>query len=116
MNARLHIVLHGAVQGVGFRPFVYRLAAEMGLYGWVSNSSQGVFIEAESRKEILDEFIIRLENEKPPRAFIQGMETSFLDVVGYDKFEIRESSSDGEKSAMVSSRHCHLSGLSQGNF
>jgi hydrogenase maturation protein HypF len=89
------------VQGVGFRPFVYRLAAEMGLNGWVSNSSQGVFIEAEGEKDLLDRFVIRLEKEKPSRAFIQGMETSFLDVNGYKGFEIRESSSDGQKSALV---------------
>lgn len=101
MNTRLHIVLHGAVQGVGFRPFVYRLASEMGLNGWVSNSSQGVFVEVEGEKNILDRLVIRLEKEKPSLAFIQGMETSFLDAVGYDRFEIRESSSSGEKSTIV---------------
>jgi hydrogenase maturation protein HypF len=95
------MVLHGAVQGVGFRPFVYRLANAMGIKGWVSNSSQGVFIDAESERNILNRFVIRLEKEKPPLAFIQGMETSFLDVVNYDEFEIRESNSDGEKSAVV---------------
>ena len=44
-RARLSLRVCGAVQGVGFRPFVYRLAAEMGLTGWVNNSPQGVFIE-----------------------------------------------------------------------
>ena len=47
MQARLHITVKGAVQGVGFRPFVYKLAASMELTGWVLNSPQGVFIEAE---------------------------------------------------------------------
>ena len=42
---RIHIAIRGAVQGVGFRPFVYRLATEMQLCGWVLNSAQGVFIE-----------------------------------------------------------------------
>ena len=48
---RVSIVIKGAVQGVGFRPFVYRLASELDLKGWVINSSQGVFIEAEASKE-----------------------------------------------------------------
>ena len=43
---RIRIVIRGAVQGVGFRPFVYRLASELKLKGWISNTSQGVFIEA----------------------------------------------------------------------
>ena len=73
----------------------------MGLFGWVSNSSQGVFIDAEGEKDILNRFVVRLEKEKPSLAFIQGMETSFLDAAGYDRFEIMESSSNGEKSAMV---------------
>ncbi len=47
MTTRLKIILRGAVQGVGFRPFVYRLAAEADLNGWVNNSPQGVFIEVE---------------------------------------------------------------------
>ena len=44
---RLRVTVRGAVQGVGFRPFVYRLAAELGCAGWVRNSAQGVFIEVE---------------------------------------------------------------------
>ena len=47
---RIKVVVHGAVQGVGFRPFVYRLASELQLNGWVLNSSQGVFIEAEGER------------------------------------------------------------------
>jgi len=101
LKTRLHIALHGAVQGVGFRPFVYRLATEMGLSGWVMNSSQGVFIEVDGEKDRLDRFILRIENEKPDRAFIQGMETSFLDAAGFTGFGIKESSSDGEKTAFV---------------
>ena len=44
---RLRVEIHGAVQGVGFRPFVYRLATELGLAGWVLNDTAGVFIEVE---------------------------------------------------------------------
>ena len=44
---RLRVTIRGAVQGVGFRPFVYRLATNLGLAGWVSNTAQGLFIEVE---------------------------------------------------------------------
>jgi hydrogenase maturation protein HypF len=98
---RLSITIRGAVQGVGFRPFVYRLAREMKLRGWVSNSAQGVFIEAEGAKDILDRFLLRLEKETPPHAFIQSLEFSFLDPVGFTTFEIRESDSSGPVGALV---------------
>ena len=98
---RVKVTVHGAVQGVGFRPFVYRLATQLRLNGWVLNSSQGVFIEVEGSTEALNEFLERLENEKPPLAIIQSIEASFLDGVGYDKFEIRFSEQSGEKIALI---------------
>ena len=49
LKQRLYITIQGAVQGVGFRPFVYRLATELGLTGWVNNSAQGVLIEVEGK-------------------------------------------------------------------
>jgi len=93
--------VHGAVQGVGFRPFVYRLATQLRLDGWVLNSSQGVFIEAEGPGDILQVFLTRLEIEKPPLAIIQSLETSFLDRVGYQGFEIRYSDDTGPKTALI---------------
>jgi hydrogenase maturation protein HypF len=98
---RLKVTVRGAVQGVGFRPFVYRLASELKLKGWVSNSSQGVFVEVEGPRAALDEFAIRLRKEKPPRAVIQSFESSFLDAVGYGGFEIKESETGGDKSALI---------------
>lgn len=98
---RLRTVIRGAVQGVGFRPFVYRLASEMQLPGWVSNTAQGVFIEVEGLKGTLDRFLLRLQNEKPPRAFIQSLEFSFLDPQGFTSFEIKESESQGPKTTLV---------------
>jgi hydrogenase maturation protein HypF len=96
MTKRLHIVIRGAVQGVGFRPFIYRLATEMLLTGWVLNSTRGVFIEVEGDKEILDRFLLRVQEEKPPRSFIQSCESSFFDPVGYTSFEIRHSDDKGD--------------------
>lgn len=98
---RLRVVLHGAVQGVGFRPFVYRLAQAMELPGWVINSSSGVFVEVEAERSRLEAFLEALQREKPPRAFIQSLEHSYLDPVGYRTFEIRESDEAGEKTAVV---------------
>jgi hydrogenase maturation protein HypF len=98
---RLRVVVRGAVQGVGFRPFVFRLAAELGLRGWVVNSPQGVFAEAEGGEHELKDFLLRLERERPPRSFIQSLESSFLDAVGYKRFEIRPSDDAGEKTALV---------------
>ena len=98
---RLKVTIRGAVQGVGFRPFVYRLATEMSLAGWVMNSPQGVFIEAEGAKETLDDFLLRLEREKPSLSFIQSLEYSLLEPDGYDGFEIRPSDDAGERSAVI---------------
>ncbi len=101
MIRRIHITVRGAVQGVGFRPFIYRLATQLGLNGWVNNSPLGVFIEAEGEKEILDVLVRRIQNERPAPAIIESMEFSFLDAGGYHSFEIRESDSGGPKAAFI---------------
>ena len=100
-RVRVRLALHGAVQGVGFRPFVHRLASELALTGWVNNSPQGVLIEAESRRPALEHFLRRLETEKPPRSFIRSMETTWLDAAGFNTFEIRPSDAGGDKTALV---------------
>ncbi len=97
---RLRVVIRGAVQGVGFRPFVFRLATEMQLPGWVSNTASGVFIEVEGEPERLREFLLRVEREKPAISFIQSLESSFLDLVGFSTFEIH-ASSGGDKTVLV---------------
>ena len=97
---RLKLTIRGAVQGVGFRPFVYRLATELGLNGWVSNTSRGVFVEVEGARAQLEQFLLRVEREKPAISFIQSLESSFADPIGYVGFEIRKSE-DGEKTALV---------------
>jgi hydrogenase maturation protein HypF len=98
---RLKLVVRGAVQGVGFRPFVFRLATGLGLAGWVNNSTQGVFIEVEGPRSALEQFLLRLETEKPLRSFIQSLEASWLDAVGFKDFVIRESETGGDKTALV---------------
>ena len=89
------------MQGVGFRPFVYRLAKELNLKGWVINSAQGVFVEVEGLPNELSHFARRLRTEKPARAIVQSCEASQLEALGYDQFEIRESTDEGGKSALI---------------
>ena len=98
---RLRVEIHGAVQGVGFRPFVYRLAAELGLHGWVINDTEGVFIEVEGREAALANFNSRLLTETPPRAIIQSVETTVLPPAGFEQFTIRHSDSSGAKTALI---------------
>jgi hydrogenase maturation protein HypF len=98
---RARVTIRGAVQGVGFRPFVYRLARALELKGWVSNSSQGVFIEIEGTGETVRRFLLRLEKERPPRAIIQSLEFSFLDPVGFESFDIHPSDQGGLKTTLI---------------
>jgi hydrogenase maturation protein HypF len=95
------VIVHGAVQGVGFRPFTYRLATELGLRGWVLNSAQGVFIEVEGERAGIEQFLLRLDSDKPPRSMIQSLEPTFLDPVGYEHFEVRFSEEAGAKTALI---------------
>jgi len=98
---RLRLVLHGAVQGVGFRPFVYRLATEMGLAGTVLNSSAGLVIEVEGTAEQLERFQARVEAERPPASVILAREASWLPPKGYADFRILASDESAEKTAAV---------------
>jgi hydrogenase maturation protein HypF len=98
---RLRVEIQGAVQGVGFRPFVYRLATALGLAGWVINDSQGVFVEVEGARPVLETFLARLPAEKPPRSIIQSFEAVWLPVAGYERFEIRHSDNQGAKTVLV---------------
>jgi len=98
---RIRLRIYGAVQGIGFRPWVYRLAGEERLKGWVRNSNQGLMIEAEGPERSLELFLKRLKKEKPVHAMIQSLEVSFLDACGYGRFEILSSETAGEKTALV---------------
>jgi len=100
-DVRLRVAIRGAVQGVGFRPFVFRLASELRLVGTVNNCSQGVLVEVEGPKASLERFLFRLEAEKPARSFIQSLECSWLDRIGYTNFAIRDSDASGLKTAFV---------------
>ena len=80
MAERAQIIVKGVVQGVGFRPYVYTLAGRLGLKGYVTNSADGVIIEAEG--DALPEFIRRLPNEAPPLSQIAGVSVTPLPLFG----------------------------------
>src|SRR5512138_2491230 len=101
MTRRLRIMVRGAVQGVGFRPFCYRLARELRLSGWVMNTPEGVLIETEGPPDPLREFLLRLEPEAPQHARIQSCESLEIDPVGGSGFDIRPSEISGTPSALV---------------
>ncbi len=98
---RLRITLRGAVQGVGFRPFVYRLATEMSLTGWVLNSSAGLVVEVEGPTEQLNRFEQRLEQERPRASVVSVRESAWLVAEGSTRFEIRASDHDSGKTVDV---------------
>ncbi len=101
MKKRLKVVVQGAVQGVGFRPFVYRLATELALTGRVRNTSRGVFIEVEGPEGTLETFLHRLQTEKPPAAVILSLEYVYLDPEGYPDFQILHSDDQGPKTVLI---------------
>jgi len=98
---RLRITLRGAVQGVGFRPFVYRLATDMSLPGWVLNSSSGLVVEVEGTCDELKVFEQRIESERPKASVITARESAWLPVQGFATFEIHHSETDSAKSVNV---------------
>lgn len=86
---------------MGFRPFVYRLATEMDLCGWVLNDARGVFIEVDGDMSTLEGFITRLEEELPAVASIDTIDVVFADEAGFTSFEIRHSDTAGARTAVI---------------
>ena len=96
------IEVTGIVQGVGFRPFIYRLARERGLVGWVANTPEGALIKVGGEKQAMESFLRALEEEAPPAAVIEGVRVEETDVFEADSFSIRESDGKGEKMTLIS--------------
>ncbi len=85
---RHEVVVRGVVQGVGFRPFVYRMAQEEGLAGSIGNDTDGVTIEVEGPADRLDAFLARLRVERPPLARIDSVTMRELEPTGEKGFRI----------------------------
>ncbi|UCG61126.1 MAG: carbamoyltransferase HypF [Candidatus Zixiibacteriota bacterium] len=99
---RKRIRINGIVQGVGFRPFVYRLATEAGLGGFVNNDAEGVLIEVEGASESLDGFCGRLRSEAPPLAKIVELTDEEMKGRGDQTFTIQVSTYDKLPSTLIS--------------
>ena len=85
---RRGVTVRGVVQGVGFRPFVYRLALEEALAGFVGNDTDGVTIEIEGPEERVESFLVRLQAETPPLARIDAVAVRELVLTGDSGFRI----------------------------
>ncbi|QSR88414.1 carbamoyltransferase HypF [Methylacidiphilum caldifontis] len=96
-----HLHLRGKVQGVGFRPFVYRLAKEKKLGGWVSNDTDGVHIYVEGEKEKLQDFYLFVITHYPPIALVTESSYQEVPVQGYKDFFIKESLKEGSSSVLL---------------
>jgi hydrogenase maturation protein HypF len=100
-RARRGIRVRGSVQGVGFRPAVYRLASGRKLAGFVRNDSEGVWIEVEGPPPSLSSFVDALGREAPPLARIEAIETVELGALGEQDFLIVASAPRASSRAMV---------------
>lgn len=97
----IHIHIEGQVQGVGFRPFVYRLATELGLSGWVCNGVDGVHVEAEGETEQLQKFIQQLKVNHPPIARITQCRIEECSCQNFSEFRIAESEFSGKPNLLI---------------
>jgi hydrogenase maturation protein HypF len=91
---RRRVEVQGVVQGVGFRPFVYRLATDLGLDGFVGNDAAGVFVEVEGPPEVLDAFVTRVVAEAPPLARVDAVAARDVTPLDEPGFRIVESGTD----------------------
>ncbi len=94
--------MDGVVQGVGFRPFVYRLANLLGLKGYIFNSTQGVVIEIQGETSLIKRFLHSLKRDAPPISLVTGEKIETLPEKKFRKFEIRESRKEREKNILIS--------------
>src|SRR5580658_55219 len=102
MTSACDIRVRGVVQGVGFRPFVFRLARANTLAGWVLNDEEGVEIHLEGAVHALDEFLRALAVERPPAASIQAIDVQAAPPKGLTEFTIRDSRLRGRPSVRIS--------------
>ena len=102
-TTRVQILVRGIVQGVGFRPFVYSLAARGALRGQVLNNTAGVLIDVEGEDEAIERFINEITLNPPPLSQIESIQRhDNLDSANYHDFRIVESAQGGAKLAAVS--------------
>ena len=102
MNRRLGIEIHGIVQGVGFRPYIYRLAHRFHLTGRIHNSESGVSIEVQGLREDTNAFLHALPLEAPPLARLDEIQILELALAEESEFVIRESTRSDSANTLIS--------------
>ena len=100
---RSKIIIEGIVQGVGFRPFIYNLAKSHNLKGYILNNQQGVQIEVEGEEGNLKKFLKAIPETLPVQAQIVSLKEVRLPPLNFTEFEIKESTVQEERTALVSS-------------
>ncbi len=98
----IEIQIKGIVQGVGFRPFVYNLALQNSLLGWVNNDDRGVNIVLEGDDSSIETFLFILKNSPPPLAKIDSIDIKNIDFQNFNSFEIIQSETTLNKSTIIS--------------
>ena len=98
---RTLIRVEGIVQGVGFRPFVYALAARLGLCGYVANDQRGVIIEVEGAEPKVAEFIARLQSDAPVLASVDRLSATQVAALGEGEFRITGSRAEGAQQTLI---------------
>jgi hydrogenase maturation protein HypF len=98
---RLRLEVSGVVQGVGFRPFLFRAAEALGLRGWIRNDPAGVTLELEGPAPAIRQFLARLRSSPPPRALIGEIRESWLPPAGLEGLAIVASDGAGERLTAV---------------
>ena len=101
-RVRKSIAVTGIVQGVGFRPYVYRLAAEFHLAGFITNTSAGVSIEVEGPPGAVDDFLSKLPAEAPPLSRITQVEVADLPARADSEFRILPSRPGEDRRVLIS--------------
>jgi hydrogenase maturation protein HypF len=98
---RMRIDVEGTVQGVGFRPFVYRLAHELGLSGWVKNTRKGLLIEVEGDSPAIEMFLQRLQTDAPTATSLESIRTRVIPVLDDAGFSINQSVESGQRVLVI---------------
>ncbi|MEO8034991.1 MAG: acylphosphatase, partial [Acidobacteriota bacterium] len=96
-----HIEVHGTVQGVGYRPWVFQLAKRIGIRGVVWNDSRGVSIEAFGATDALDRFLAALRSDSPPAARVRFVTSETIPFVAHTAFVISESVATTERRVSI---------------
>ncbi|NIP85795.1 MAG: hypothetical protein GTO03_09635, partial [Planctomycetales bacterium] len=99
---RAVVQIEGHVQGVGFRPFLYRLATSYGLRGTVGNSARGVDLEVEGPRQAVKAFLAEIPRRAPAVANVTACRHDLRRPAGYPAFVIRPSAAEGHRTALIS--------------